>query len=58
MVGGCGFIGHNLALELEKKNNIKFSLVDSLEVNNIFSKNKEVENIKLYGPILKKIELI
>ncbi len=58
LVGGCGFIGHNLALELEKKNH-KVFIVDSLEVNNIFSKNKEVENVKLYDSILKnRINLI
>ena len=34
IVGGAGFIGHNLALKLKK---LKFnvSIVDSLEVNNI-----------------------
>ena len=41
IVGGAGFIGHNLALKLKK---LKFnvSIVDSLEINNILwlKKNK------------------
>ena len=36
LVGGCGFIGHNLALKLKKKGHQVF-IADSLSVNNILS---------------------
>ena len=36
LVGGCGFIGHNLAIHL-KKLGAEPVIVDSLSVNNIFS---------------------
>jgi nucleoside-diphosphate-sugar epimerase len=36
LVGGCGFIGHNLALYL-KKEGCSVSIVDSLSVNNVLS---------------------
>ena len=35
LVGGCGFIGHNLALYLKKIGHIPV-IVDSLSVNNIY----------------------
>jgi len=67
LVGGCGFIGHNLALHL-KKMNFTPIIVDSLAVNNLYSQtDNEIKNKKLYDSILKnrinllkekKIELI
>ena len=41
IVGGAGFIGHNLALKLKKLKH-KVSIVDSLQINNILwlKKNK------------------
>lgn len=52
LVGGCGFIGHNLALFLKKKKANPF-IVDSLSINNLFSINQEeVKNKKLYNSIL------
>ena len=36
LVGGCGFIGHNLAIHL-KKRGADPVIVDSLAVNNILS---------------------
>ena len=50
--GGAGFIGHNLALLLKKKNN-QVTLLDSLKINNIKSKDKKnIYNKKLYNSIL------
>lgn len=67
LVGGCGFIGHNLAVHLKKLGH-KPVIVDSLSVNNILSfADNEVKNKKLYSSILQnridilneeKIELI
>ncbi len=59
IVGGSGFIGHNLAIYL-KQNNFEPYVVDSLGVNNILSiMDHSVENKKLYSSILnKRIELI
>lgn len=37
ILGGAGFIGHNLALFL-KKNGFKVQIIDSLGVNNLYSK--------------------
>ena len=52
LVGGCGFIGHNLALYLKKKGH-EPSIVDSLSINNLYSKdNTEIINQKLYQSIL------
>jgi len=66
LVGGSGFIGHNLALYLKEKHANPY-IVDSLSINNLYSKdNKEVKNKDLYDAILnnridllkkKKIEL-
>ncbi len=53
LVGGCGFIGHNLAIYLKKKGH-EPSIVDSLSINNLYSKdNTEILNQKLYQSILK-----
>mgnify|MGYP001295328602 CR=1 FL=1 len=59
LVGGCGFIGHNLALYLQKLGH-KPVVVDSLSVNNIYSMdNTEILNQKLYKSILEsRIDLL
>lgn len=59
IVGGCGFIGHNLALHL-KRNNFEPYILDSLGVNNVLSvMDESVKNKTLYSSILnKRIELI
>ena len=67
LVGGCGFIGHNLAIHLKKMNYTPI-IVDSLAVNNLYSRtDDEIKNKELYDSILnnrinllkeKKIELI
>lgn len=36
LIGGAGFIGHHLALELKSKN-YEVLIVDGLEVNNLVS---------------------
>ena len=54
IVGGCGFIGHNLALKL-KNNNYDVTVSDSLSVNNLKSpKDPNVVNQKMYKAILKE----
>ena len=51
LVGGCGFIGHNLALELVKKD-YNVSIVDSLAVNNLLSfTDNSIVNKSLYRNI-------
>ena len=59
LVGGCGFIGHNLALHLKKKGFSVF-IVDSLSVNNMLSfTDSEIKNKKLYSSILNnRIDLL
>ena len=67
LVGGCVFIGHNLALFLKEKKGIPY-ILDSLSINNLYAlNNEEVKNKELYTSILnnrvkllkdKKIELI
>ena len=55
LTGGCGFIGHNLALFLKKKNMLPI-VVDSLTINNLkspdLSDSKSNLNTKLYKSIL------
>lgn len=52
LVGGCGFIGHNLAIAL-KNCGYDPVIIDSLSVNNLLSFNDStVENKKLYLGIL------
>jgi len=54
LVGGCGFIGHNLALHL-KSLGARVSILDSLGVNNVISfssYSEETKNQKLYLKIL------
>ncbi len=59
LVGGCGFIGHNLALRLKEKGHVPF-VVDGLSVNNLLAfTDKEIKNKKLYSNILNnRIELL
>ena len=53
LVGGCGFIGHNLSLYLKKLGHSPV-IVDSLSVNNIYSlDNSEIKNQELYKSILE-----
>ena len=53
LVGGSGFIGHNLAIELKKRNHEIF-VIDSLSVNNLLNfKNKNTNNKNLYLAILE-----
>ena len=59
LVGGCGFIGHNLAIHLQKIGGEPI-IVDSLSVNNVLSfADNEIKNKKLYTSILNnRIELL
>ena len=59
LVGGSGFIGHNLSIYLKNKGHEPY-IVDSLSVNNILSfTNDEVKNKKLYSSILNnRLDLI
>tara|TARA_B110000971_G_scaffold15704_1_gene14508 strand:- start:198 stop:1199 length:1002 start_codon:yes stop_codon:yes gene_type:complete len=52
LVGGSGFIGHNLAIYLKNKGH-QPHVVDSLSVNNLLSyTNEEIKNKTLYKAIL------
>ena len=51
LVGGCGFIGHNLATKL-KSLNYQVFVIDSLSVNNLYSLKEIGENSLLYKSIL------
>lgn len=54
IIGGCGFIGHNLAIYL-KKRNYKLLVTDSLTVNNYYSHKKGADkNKNFYLKVLKK----
>ena len=62
LVGGCGFIGHNLAIYL-KNNKINPIVVDSLSINNLksfeFKKNNGDKSNQLYRAILNnRIKLL
>ena len=59
LVGGCGFIGHNLAILLKKLGSDPI-IVDNLSVNNILSfADNEIKNKKLYSDILNsRIDLL
>ena len=59
LVGGCGFIGHNLAVRLKEKGHDPF-VVDGLSVNNLLAfTDTEITNKKLYSSILNnRIELL
>lgn len=56
LVGGAGFIGHNLALKLRELG-AELCVIDSLEINNLhsFRKNREaIPNAELYLKILEE----
>lgn len=59
LVGGCGFIGHNLALKLKSKGHY-VNITDNLAVNNILSfTDSEIKNKNLYRSILNnRLELL
>ena len=59
LVGGCGFIGHNLALKLKERGH-EPHVADGLSVNNLLSfTDQEVKNKKLYTKILNnRIDLL
>ena len=59
LVGGCGFIGHNLAIHLKQKGSNPI-IIDSLAVNNVLSfTDSDIKNKKLYSAILNnRIELL
>ena len=59
LVGGAGFIGHNLALTLKSRGHEPI-VVDSLSVNNLLSfTDNEIKNKNLYSKILNnRIELL
>jgi len=62
LIGGAGFIGHNLALELKRRQAI-VSVVDSLQVNNLLSLHCESLNTNIdrqmyLGMINERIELL
>ena len=54
LIGGAGFIGHNLALSLKERGHHPF-VIDNLAVNNILSfTDNEIKNRKLYWSILNE----
>jgi len=53
IIGGAGFIGHNLAIKL-KENNFDVSIIDGLEVNNLTSVILNQDNLP-YPMLSKKI---
>ena len=59
IVGGGGFIGHNMALSLKERGHKPY-IIDSLAVNNMLSfTDSEIKNRKLYWAILnQRIELL
>ena len=59
LVGGSGFIGHNLALHLISKGH-SVNIIDSFSVNNLLNfTDDEIPNKDLYRSILNnRIDLI
>ena len=58
LVGGCGFIGHNLATKLKSLNHQVF-VIDSLSVNNLYSLKEIGQNSLLYKSILNnRLEIL
>mgnify|MGYP000153185953 FL=1 len=54
LVGGAGFIGHNLAISLKNRGH-EAIVIDSLAVNNILSfTDGDIKNRKLYSSILNQ----
>ena len=57
LIGGAGFIGHNLALTL-KKLNCEVSIVDGLQVNNLLSlhnSDNQLSENELYQTIIQDV---
>ena len=57
LIGGAGFIGHNLALKLRSLG-AEVSIVDGLEVNNLLYLNQttiDIVNRQLYIDFIMKI---
>ena len=59
LVGGCGFIGHTLALELKSVGH-SVTVIDSLAINNILTfTGNDIKNKNLYNSILNnRIDLL
>lgn len=61
LIGGAGFIGHNLALALTECG-AKVQIIDGLQVNNLLSftsTGEEIENRELYSKIIhQRLELL
>ena len=56
IIGGCGFIGHNLSIYLKNKN-FSVDVIDNFGVNNLNSLNYENHNakkIKIYNNFLNE----
>lgn len=54
LIGGAGFIGHNLAISLKNRGH-EAIVIDSLSVNNLISfTDGEIKNRKLYSSILNQ----
>ena len=56
LIGGGGFIGHNLALEL-KRRGADVSIIDSLQINNLLyfsSTNNDLVNREFYNKIIQE----
>ena len=51
LIGGCGFIGHNLAIHL-KKLNFDVTIVDWLSVNNLYNFKDNIGNNEFYRTVL------
>jgi len=59
LIGGAGFIGHNMAITLKKRGHTPI-IIDSLAVNNMLSfTDREIKNRNLYWSILnQRIDLL
>ena len=59
LIGGAGFIGHNLAVDLKKQGH-EIMIIDNLAVNNVLSfTDAEIKNRKLYWSILnQRVDLL
>jgi len=61
LIGGAGFIGHNLALALTECG-AKVQIIDGLQVNNLLSFTStggDIENRELYSKIIhQRLELL
>ena len=51
LIGGCGFIGHNLAIHL-KKLNFDIAILDGLSVNNLYNFKDNIGNNEFYRTVL------